>query len=211
MFNTKSFASPAVVPQYWDDLSDKDKQGYVQLQTDISKHANRTLQKDLPVKFKRILDCTRMYINPGSNDCSKRSLVCGITWISDTAIAISTRQMSILIGKCKSSINSGFQSLGYLPVTTDLYYVEELMKVFPFMYDDCTKMRQWTIRVCTEMKTEIIDEVDNVEVVQSSTYYSDIDNSNLQEEHVEVESFLFDEFTGCDLFETSFSDCFFEM
>jgi hypothetical protein len=65
------------------------------------------------------------------------------------AFAVSTRHRCKLIGKCKSSINAGFQAVGYTTTPMSAAHAASLVQVFPFMRSNCGEMRQWTIRATT--------------------------------------------------------------
>jgi hypothetical protein len=64
----------------------------------------------------------------------------------DNAIAINTRQLRLLISKCKSSINGSLQKMGY---TTHMSHSESWKILFsriPLLKDHFIELRQWTIR-----------------------------------------------------------------
>jgi hypothetical protein len=61
-------------------------------------------------------------------------------------IAVNIQQMKLLTSKCKSSINGSFGHLGYLPVPSGADTAGELLQAFPFMKDQFSELRQWTIR-----------------------------------------------------------------
>ncbi|KAH0793632.1 potassium/sodium hyperpolarization-activated cyclic nucleotide-gated channel 1 [Histomonas meleagridis] len=61
-------------------------------------------------------------------------------------IVINTRQLQYIIGKCKSSINNGIQAIGYVLVPTTAEIAIELGKIFPFLKNNFSEMRQWTVR-----------------------------------------------------------------
>jgi hypothetical protein len=52
-----------------------------------------------------ILTTVRNFVMWNETDDWKRALVCGICWLN-ADIAINTRQLRLLLSKCKSSINS---------------------------------------------------------------------------------------------------------
>ncbi|OHS98885.1 hypothetical protein TRFO_34791 [Tritrichomonas foetus] len=133
-------------PIYWNILSDEDKSEYGRLRQTILPLNYRTSKKQIRNKFQVIVKKINEYIYRAEDDQWKRSLVCGLLWLADRSAALCTRQLCKLIGRCKSSVNSGFQAIGLVnvPITTE--YASALMKAFPFMIDNCTEMRQWTFR-----------------------------------------------------------------
>jgi hypothetical protein len=97
------------------------------------------------MKFQIMMDQIRQYVIRHTDDDWKRSLVCGILWMPN-AIAVSTRRLRRLMGKCKSSINHGFQSIGYETATMTSSHATELTRAFPALGRTCGEIRQWTIR-----------------------------------------------------------------
>jgi hypothetical protein len=134
------------VPDYWTALSDENKVLYDALRKRIKLLAHRTTHDQLPIKFQAIVSEIRQYSMQQKVDDWRRCLVCGIAWLSGGALAISSRQLCKLIGKCKSSINAGFQSLGYVISPMTSKQASELMTIFPFLLHHCSEVRQWTIR-----------------------------------------------------------------
>jgi hypothetical protein len=54
----------------------------------------------------------RQFIEHNEDDSWRRSLVCGVFFLPD-ALVLHIRQMRILMGRCKSSINGSLQQMGY--------------------------------------------------------------------------------------------------
>ncbi|KAH0794440.1 hypothetical protein GPJ56_001733 [Histomonas meleagridis] len=133
-------------PSYWGLLSSYDQEGYVKLKEEIDPLTYRATKDKLKNQFQIILDTIKHYVFQHDGNDSLRSLVCGIIWISD-GIAVCNRNLSKLIGKCKSSINSGLQALGYINSSITPKHGTELAKLFPFMKGNCAEMRQWTSRI----------------------------------------------------------------
>jgi hypothetical protein len=129
------------VPGCWTLLSNEDKFQYRQLCKVIEPLTFRTSRDQLSMKLQVIVNHIRNYSIRNDADDWKRCLICGIAWLDD-ATAISTRQPRFLIGKCKSSINSGFQSLGYsiLPMSSE--HASKLTAIFPFLAHHCGDVRQ---------------------------------------------------------------------
>jgi hypothetical protein len=132
-------------PDYWALLSPSDQLEYKQLKKAIEPLCLRASRDQLPLKFQIMVGQIQRFVIRRTDEDWKRSLVCGILWIED-AIAVSTRQLSILMGKCKSSINCGFQSIGYGTVTMSSTHAAELSRAFPTLGRSSGEIRQWTIR-----------------------------------------------------------------
>jgi hypothetical protein len=137
------------VPEYWTLLSDDDKKHYRQLRKLIDPLSLRTARDQLSTKFQVILNQIQHYSIRTNSDDWKRCVVCGIVWL-DGALAISTRQLRKLIGKCKSSINAGLQSLGYSPAPMSSYHASQLLALLPFLHQNSSDFRQWTIRTLSK-------------------------------------------------------------
>jgi hypothetical protein len=132
-------------PLHWDILSDDDKAEYRKLQRFIDPLSFRTTKDDLSVKFRILISHIQQYTTRNDHDDWKRQWVCGILCL-DNAFAVSTQRLSMLVGKCKSSINCGFQSLGYESVSMSATVASALARTFPFFARDCREVRQWTVR-----------------------------------------------------------------
>ena len=140
------------------ELTEEDRQGYETLKNQLKKFAGRTNKEQLAKNFEAILDYTKFWI--GNNPA--RADMCGIVW-DGNSLAISTRRFCTLINKCKSSVNAGLQALGYKSCPMTAKHVETLLRHFPYLRDDCSEMRQWTIRELAGKSSEtIIDTPENM-------------------------------------------------
>ena len=100
------------------------------------------------------LEALRTFCIRGNDSDWKRCLACGIFWLK-SSIAINIRQMTSIIGKCKSSINGVLLKMGYvtLPLTPSEVFAQissgyNVPAVF-------IKQRQWTIRTTEEPEDDI--------------------------------------------------------
>lgn len=132
-------------PMYWDLLSSTDQYEYKKLQYEIQTIIEKNTKSRISKVFDKIIAKIQLYITKGDTNDKNRSLVCGILWIGDS-IAINTRQLSVCIGKCKSSINSGFISIGYETVPAGPATTSSLLETYPFMRSNFSETRQWTFR-----------------------------------------------------------------
>lgn len=135
-------------PQYWDLLSEPDRAGYNQLKHDFTAGNIKRVRNNRLETFEEILEAIRHYAERKDDDDWKRFLVCGVCWM-DQAIAINTRQLRLLVSKCKSSINGSLQKMGY---TTNMSHSESWKILFPhipLLKDHFSELRQWTIRYKT--------------------------------------------------------------
>jgi hypothetical protein len=133
-------------PHDWGILSEADQAQYLQLRKFLSVFSFRTSQDDVCTKFRITIKKIQKYTTRNDADDWKRQWVCGLV-VLDCAIAISTHQLSKLLGRCKASINTGFQLLGYDRVSLSSFHASDLVRAFPSFARNCRKVRQWTIRV----------------------------------------------------------------
>jgi hypothetical protein len=101
-----------------------------------------------------MLDLIKAYAIRGDADDLPRSLVCGVVWLAN-GIAVNIQQLKLLSSKCKSSINGSFSQLGYRPIPSGADTAGELIQKFPFMKDQFTELRQWTIRQLKDKPTKV--------------------------------------------------------
>jgi hypothetical protein len=136
-------------PDYWTILSDDDKSKYDQLRKVLEVLTARTNRRQFPTKFQAIIHHIQQYSIHNDADDWKRCLICGFIWMNGV-FAVSTRQLAMLLGKCKSFINIGFQSLGYSSIPISSLHASQLVSIFPFLTHTCNEVRQWTIRARVE-------------------------------------------------------------
>lgn len=134
-----------LLPQYWNLLTDVDKNGYHNLKMAFNAGSIKRNRGHRIETFDGILDAIRRYAEQGNENDWKRFLVCGVCWM-DQAIAINTRQLRLLISKCKSSINGSLQKLGFSTNTSHSESWKILFSRIPLLKDNFTEIRQWTIR-----------------------------------------------------------------
>ena len=132
-------------PMYWDLLNKEDQDQYNKIRDTLSSSACKHRRHHTNHINQEIVSTVKRYVFHDEKDKWKRSLVCGICWLNDV-IAINTRQLRILLSKCKSSINAMFQNIGYATVPTTTEYAGSLSTFFPVIKDNFVELRKWTIR-----------------------------------------------------------------
>jgi hypothetical protein len=140
-----SVSSSIQLPLYWSLLSDPDKMAYGSMRQALSSSACKHRRHHSTEINQDILNTLRGFVMRGDADDWKRALVCGVCWLNG-AIAINTRQLRLLLSKCKSSVNAMFQNIGYATVPTTSDYGGALAAFFPVIKDNFTELRKWTIR-----------------------------------------------------------------
>ena len=133
-------------PLYWDLLSDYDKSCYNKLRLAFNSNSMKRSRGHRLEKFDNILDAIRRYSEHHDENDWRRFLVCGVCWM-DNAIAINTRQLRVMISRCKSSINGSLQKLGYITNPSHSKNWNMLFAQIPMLKDNFAEIRQWTIRI----------------------------------------------------------------
>ena len=148
-------SSQEQTPMYYQCLNARDQMEYNNLRNEIAKTIATSGRSHFCKSFGAIVNVIEKYVVRHNTDDNKRSLVCGIVWMNNKEIlALNTRQLTTLIGKCKSSVNAGFQSIGYSTVPMEAEPAAELAGTFPFLRESFGLMRQWTLRRLQSSKQE---------------------------------------------------------
>lgn len=132
-------------PQYFNYLSESDKCGYNSLRCMLAKPDRRNRRNQSCESFSEMLQMIKSYIIRNDGHDWTRAIVCGIVWLT-YFIMVNTRQLRILLGKCKSSINGSFQSLGYLPAVPNVNDTSNFINTFSLLKDNFSELRTWTFR-----------------------------------------------------------------
>ena len=139
-------------PAYFQQLSYPDQEEYHKLKEKIHEIVERNGRSRFCKGFGEIVNKIKSYIVKGDQDDAKRSLVCGILWLdNDSQLALNTKELCFLIGKCKSTVNAGFQSLGYKTSPINPESAAKLAETFPFLKERFEFARKWTLRIKTEI------------------------------------------------------------
>ena len=133
------------LPNYFELLNQQDKESYYTLQKNLSSSECRNCRNKRLDNFANMLEVIKQFSMRNDEDDWKRLLVCGVCWISD-GIAINTHQLSILLGKCKSSVNGSLQRLEYVPFPCSAAASTELIDQIPKIKENYGELRQWTLR-----------------------------------------------------------------
>lgn len=129
---------------FWDELPDEDKSEYQILRESFQQqHLAHSKGRSNSFSFQNDLRSVLTYIERNPENQEARSIVCGV-FFGNSYVCVNTRQLKYLIGKCKSSINNGFQHLGYVSSKNKVKTC--LITALPNLLNDPTLMRQWTVR-----------------------------------------------------------------
>ena len=133
------------LPNFFHLLSDFDKIQYSYLRMNLSTPLNKTQRNKRVETFADSLSAIQAFCVRGDQDDWKRCLVCGVAWLGDN-VAINTRQLRLLIFKCKSSINGSLLKMGFNVTAGRTETAHEIVQQFPIIRDNTSEIRQWTIR-----------------------------------------------------------------
>ena len=131
--------------RFFSELSDADQRTYETLRMYLAEPTNKNKRNKSVETFAANLNAIKNFVVRNDADDWKRAYVCGICWIGDT-IAINTRNLRILVAKCKSSINGLFQAMGYGTVPQGSESGAAVVHYFPMLKDNFAEIRQWTVR-----------------------------------------------------------------
>jgi hypothetical protein len=132
-------------PAHWDLLSPSDQLGYIELQNRAHEDVSKSRKGERLSSFTDWLRRIRYYTEQSEGDEWKRELVCGLAFMRD-CLAINIRQLCVLLGKCKSSMNGSLQQLGYTAQPPLSGNEAELIQKIPYLSRDISEMKKWTIR-----------------------------------------------------------------
>jgi hypothetical protein len=136
---------PFQEPVHWHFLSEIDKEGYHELRNRFQEDVGKVRKGERLDSFADCLQRLRHYIESDPDDSWKRSLVCGIFFLS-RALALNIQQLRILLGKCKSSINGSLQQLGYNARPAGQLPDQELLDRLPPTFHDVGFLKKWSFR-----------------------------------------------------------------
>ncbi|OHT07381.1 hypothetical protein TRFO_24468 [Tritrichomonas foetus] len=136
----------AELPQFWEFLNKNDKKQYIYMRKTLSSKVCKNHRNHSRQTFVQIVNTIKTFSIRNNADDWKRCLVCGIFWLPNNEIAVNSKQLCLLLSKCKSSINGSFQSIHYIAATNSFEKVKTLVETLPFSKTSLIELRQWTVR-----------------------------------------------------------------
>jgi hypothetical protein len=133
-------------PKFYELLSPADQEQYNEIRSTLSSQMCRNRRGKRLEGFSDILASIRSFCIRHNDDDWKRCLVCGVCWLAN-GIAINNRQLSLLIDKCKSSINGSFQKMGYSTLQSRNESSGSLCDCIPLLKNNFNELREWTVRL----------------------------------------------------------------
>ena len=133
-------------PPFFELLSPLDKQRYFELRDSLL-DSDKRYKKNMRIEsLQEALTAVKSYCLRGDENDWKRCLVAGICWLSPYDIAVNTRQLRLLLNKCKSSINGALSKMNYSTITGKNVATTALLKYIPYLQGNFVEQRQWTLR-----------------------------------------------------------------
>lgn len=135
----------SIDPQFIEFLSSEDKEQYYELRANLTNLENKYKKNKRLSSLQNALDAIREFCEKGKDDDWKRYLVCGACWYG-SELGINTRQLRLLLNKCKSSINGALSKMGYeyqkLKIDEDTFLTQKI----PYLKENINEKRMWTAR-----------------------------------------------------------------
>jgi hypothetical protein len=138
--------SDSSLPKYFSLLSEADQARYLELKTIVKSNQCPIRRGHRLESFKDDISSIREFCLRYDGDDWKRCAACGICWLP-IGVAINNHQLSILLEKCKSSINGCLQKIGYSAMQSRTDSSGPLSDALPVLKDNLTEQREWTVRL----------------------------------------------------------------
>lgn len=136
---------PKVPVRHWTDLSESDKQRYRDLKIFFRQQQKEHLKEHMTTPFASEIISILQYVDQDTPGRDDRCIVAGIAF-AGPFICVNTQQLKNLVCRCKSSINSGFQQIGYDAIRNKTKAREAILAIIPTLRLEPVCIRQWTVR-----------------------------------------------------------------
>lgn len=137
-------AAPSL-PSYFELLSAEDRAAYLELRRELSSSSTKFKRYQRVKSVSDALSLIRSFCMRGDAGDATRCAVCGACWMG-WDIAINTRQLRLLLNKCKSSINGALAKMGYSTVPVKGDASAALAASIPLLAGNFAEQRMWTVR-----------------------------------------------------------------
>jgi hypothetical protein len=136
------------LPRFFDLLSSEDIEKYQSLQSVLSSSDCRNNRNQRLDKFQEMLGVIREFCERFDDGDADRFLACGVCPL-EGCVAINIRQLHVLLGKCKSSINGSFQRMGSATVALKGPVLDAFLARIPQLKSNYNEIREWSVRTFT--------------------------------------------------------------
>ena len=123
----------------------EDREAYLKLKDSFYSSNSPILCKEKDKStFPAELETIRTYIESKSTGIEERSIIVGVAF-QPTFLSVNIQRLKILLNRCKSSINKGFQQINYISEKSQVK--SHVIKSIPLLTFHPEEIRQWTIRI----------------------------------------------------------------
>ena len=126
-------------------MCEDDKQAFRQLHKNFAQKQSSVKEDRHVATFSQEIQSIINFIERRFDGKEARAINAGFSF-NGTFICINTRQLKNFISRCKSSINSSLQQLGYTSLKNKAKSHECLVSCLPCLANDHETARQWTVR-----------------------------------------------------------------
>jgi hypothetical protein len=131
--------------RHWTELSEHDRHQYNELRLFFRQQQKDCLRERRTSPFTGEIIAILAFTDQKTPGRDHRCIVSGIAG-AGPFLAVNTQQFKHLVGRCKSSINSCFQQIGYDVVRNRAKARESIWSIIPELRTEPGSIRQWTVR-----------------------------------------------------------------
>jgi hypothetical protein len=143
-------ASDWKVPaRHWTELSEYDRQRYTELRVFFRQQQKDYLRERKSSPFSGEIVTIINFVDQPTAGRDKRCILCGIG-CGGPLLAVNTQQLKHLVGRCKSSINTSFQQIGYGVLKNRTKGKEAIWAIVPELRAEPGAIRKWTVRCASD-------------------------------------------------------------
>jgi hypothetical protein len=132
-------------PAFWDRLPSDEKAEFIRLRNQLHASQQGSSKDSRLVSFRNELTLVLKFLERDESHREARSILAGIAF-AGPFICVNTRLLKSFLGRCKSSINGGFQQMGYVALKTKTKARNCIVTVMRTLSSDQALLRQWTVR-----------------------------------------------------------------
>lgn len=141
-FSSESVESFSILNDPVDALCEEDRAQYLALRQSF----NTSMTHDRhTATFQQEISRIIHFVDACPERREQRALAAGLIY-TGSYFCVNTQQLRRLICRCKSSINNGFQQLGFGSLKMKAKAQSCLLSALPCLMNDTLSIRQWTVR-----------------------------------------------------------------
>jgi hypothetical protein len=135
--------------RHWTELSEYDRQRYSELRVFFRQQQKDFLRDRKSSPFGGEIVTILAFIDQSTPGRDSRCIMCGLG-CAGPFLCVNTQRLKHLLGRCKSSINTSFQQIGYGVLRNRAKGRDALWAIIPELRADPGAVRQWTVRSATD-------------------------------------------------------------